>query len=274
MVEIKIDTEEIIFRIYLAGSEAAANFATIRGIHDVLPADESGDLTVLHAGGDRVVGFRYHAPSVDPLFGMQVSLHALTLPGPLASPANETLLLRAADAVIYVDEREPGDPTASVRAFQSHLDKLDALGRQPDELPVSVVCFEDGLDDREKIFESSGRRWSPTICRSRSDSSDLSAIFDDARARILENYRRYENELATRGLHDHIKIRNRIYEKVTLTLPSDLGSEPGVEAREREVRLVESHPAGSFASTARPALVVFAAIILVAIAAVALSFAF
>ena len=152
MVELRMAQREIVFRVFYGGDEGATKFATIRSLHESLCGDD-GAISVVHAGGDRIVSFRHRPRFVEPLFGLDVSVEMITIPGPLTSPANAELLMGVADAVIYLDDRSYSqhDDVVSER-FDAFIDALGGA-RAPGELPLFVQCYGDGPDDRPGLFE-------------------------------------------------------------------------------------------------------------------------
>ena len=241
MVEIKVDSKEIIFRIVFVGGEEATKFAALRQLHEGLD-DNADDLTVIHAGGERIVGFKQDLGGGDRLFGMNVTLHAVTRPGQQHSPANDVLLLGAADAVVFLDDRDPRNESAA-KHFGHLLEQLKGLNRRPEELPLFIHCYADGPVNRKKVFRRLSQAWKPAFFMSQDDSIGIIEVFSAAQEQVLKNYKRYESDLAKRGLEGHIKIRDRIYEKVYVG--NETGAPTDVNADSREIRLIKNLNQGS-----------------------------
>ncbi len=234
MVEIKVDTDEILFRIVFAGRDRATKFATLRTLHGAFADAGDRPMIVMHAGGDRVVGFDLPVAETEKLFGMAVRIEALARPGERRSPANDVLLHRSADAVIWLDDRD-GDPDGLAPiAFENFLGDLERIGRKPEDLPIFVQCYGDAPDgDRRALYKSRRRSWRPDL-RIIGVGNDERDVFIAARDAVFGAYRRYEKDLSRAGLQGHVKIRDRVYERLV--------SQPGNETpREmQEVRLLRS----------------------------------
>ncbi|MCB9832299.1 MAG: hypothetical protein H6807_07470 [Planctomycetes bacterium] len=233
MVEIKVDTDEILFRIVFAGRDRATKFATLRALQESFAAD-GGPMIVMHAGGDRVVGFGLPVAEEERLFGMKVRIEVLARPGPRQSPANDVLLHRSADAIVWLDDRDD-DGDADCVAFGQFLDDLDRLGRKPRDLPIFVQCYADaGGGRRRAAFERKHGDWRPECRLVGEGARQVAEVFIEARNAVFGAYRRYEKELARAGLEDHVKIRDRVYERLPM-MP-----EKGPISSRRDVRLIQS----------------------------------
>lgn len=231
MVELRMTEREIVFRVLYAGDDGATKFATIRSLHESL---SGGSINVLHAGGDRVVMFRHRPRVVEPLFGLDVSVETLTIPGRLRCPANAELLMSVADAVIYLDDRSHREDEDVVsERFEEFLGRLGST-RGGRDMPFWVQCYSDGPPQRLRLFEREGA-WAPRVEVLDSDARPR-VVFERVQDAMLTEAREWERDLRRRGLDDHVKIRDRIYEKVALlpAAPPEDGVSPA------EIRLVRS----------------------------------
>ncbi|MCA9320058.1 MAG: hypothetical protein KDB53_04955 [Planctomycetes bacterium] len=260
MVEIKLESRQIVFRVLYLGGEAAAKFATLRALQEELAEGPMDRITVLHAGGDRIVGFSYRPPNTPPVFGMQVTINALTIPGALNEPANEVLLLRAADAVVWLDDA----PTTaeSPAAFRALLQELRGTRDKPAEFPVFVQGRTTHGPAELRAYARPIAGFRPRV-RSLDGNSTLSPalVLAEVGSEILDVYRRWERELGRKGLKDHIKIRDRIYERVCLT--STVDAEAALEP-DPEVRMIPSTGTPSLGVPRWLLLALLAAVILAA----------
>ncbi len=247
MVEIKVDRQEIVFRIILSGHQKSTKFATIRSLHDDLVNDGVEDLTVIHAGGDRIVGFRWPLDEQDGLFGMKVVIDVMARPGELHTSANDVLIYRSADAIIYLDDRDP-DVQAVPTHYAELLQLLESLSRKPEELPILVQTYDDASQDRRPLFVHRKSKWVPELHRVGKSEKRPIDVLDAAKAQVLSNYRAYEKELESRGLEGHIKIRDRVYECV----PVDPRVVPSHDPLAGDVRLISKtndHPRANIRRT-------------------------
>lgn len=223
MVEVKVESEEIIFRLLYLGSPSSTRFANLRAIHESLPAACRSDLAVLHAGRDRIVRFRHRPEDGSKVFGLGVAIDVLTMPGTPLGGANLKLLADAADAVVWLDDRAPtGDGEDA--AFLELLGGLDALGRRPDELPIVVQCYQDTPDRRAAGYRAPSRSaWKPHVARIPDLPDAPRRVYDEVRERLLEVFRGIELELDRDGFDGHLRIRDRLYEKITRSGPARAG---------------------------------------------------
>lgn len=250
---------EIVFRVLYAGDDGATKFATIRSLHESL-CEQDENINVLHAGGDRIVSFRHRPRLVEPLFGLNVAVETLTIPGRLRCPANAELLIGVADAVVYLDDRSHReDDDVVAERFERFVTRLESA-RSERDVPFWVQCYSDGSETRRDLFERDGD-WNPRI-----EVLDAEArprlVYERVQDAMLGAAREWERDLRRRGLGDHVKIRDRIYEKVAL-LPAAV---PEGHEFPEEVRLVRSLVADGVPPSRR-SLVVAAVVVLMAAAA-------
>ncbi len=266
MVEIKVDNREIIFRVVLSGHHLATKFATIRELYDELSKGGVEKLTVIHAGGDRIVGFRWPLTESDSLFGMQVKIDVMARPGESKTSANDVLIYRSADAIVYLDDREPNQDGAA-QHYHGFLRQLESLSRKPEELPLLVQIYEDAEMDRQRVFITEKSGWTPELHVTGPKNQTVLEVLTAAKIRVLENYRRYESELSKQGLEGHIKIRDRVYECV----PVEPGMVPALDDDSPEVRLIEGLGGGSHSNRLTFKFLLMIALVTTIVAAVLVS---
>ena len=102
MAEIKTERAEIIFRILYVGPETAQKVAILQSLHDHLPAEITDPVSVLVAGNDRIISFRHRPADVKADGALDVALDACAIPGKIADTGALRLLLRSADAIVFV----------------------------------------------------------------------------------------------------------------------------------------------------------------------------
>jgi len=239
VVEIKLETREILFRVLYLGRAESTKFETFRSLKEKL--GDSGDrVGVLHAGGDRIITFRHRPEGDAQLFGMEIAVDAVAIVGDSESSANETLLLRAADGIVWIDDGVVGeDVWPVVESLHQSLRRLEVLRRSPADLPLFIQGRDKTLRNRSKDYRRGIDAWRPNI-RVLSDNVDSASIFKEIETHILNDFRGYERELSRHGLTDHIKIRDRIYEKVCLSPAFPKDDAPKKVDDRPEMRLIGS----------------------------------
>ena len=268
MVEIKLERQEILFRILYVGRKESTKFAVMRAIQDQLKSKAEDHLLVLHAGGDRVVSFRHDLGTDQRLYDLSLAFDLLTIPGELKTPANEELLLRAADAIVWLDDGDPSGADECFSQCERVLGRLTTLRRAPDDLPVFVQGYDDAMRVAGRRYRRMAGGWRPVVRGLREGGLTAADVVKDVEAAVLERYRVWEQEMRSRGMPHHIRIRDRIYEKICLTADC---TDDEIPAMEPEMRLIKAMapPAGRH-FTIR--WVVATLLLLVAAAAAAASF--
>lgn len=193
MVEVRVERREVCFRIVFLGRSGATKFANVRRLHEALADRGPGELTVMHAGGDRVVGFRLFDESEEPVDELRVGFQCVTIPGEPRSPATERLLAASADAIVWLDDRE-GEDASAPSHLGATLEALDGDFMVEDEdpwpRPVLVQCYADDDEERAGLYRKALGDREGRIRRVDSDDAGLISVFDDARERVIEAFRR------------------------------------------------------------------------------------
>ncbi len=237
MVEIKLERQEILFRILYLGRRESTKFAVMRAVQEQLSSKEEDHLLVLHAGGDRVVSFRHDLGNDQRLYDLGLAFDLLTIPGVMKTPANEELLLRAADAIVWLDDGEPAGADDCVSQCERVLDRLATLRRGPDDLPFFVQGYEDAMRGAGRRYRRLAGGWRPSVRGLREGGPTAADVVRDVEAAVLDRYRVWEREMRSRGMPHHIRIRDRIYEKICLTTDYTDDEIPAVEP---EMRLIKA----------------------------------
>ncbi|MEZ6194225.1 MAG: hypothetical protein R3F20_00630 [Planctomycetota bacterium] len=201
MVEVRVESKEIDFRIAYLGRTGATKFANIRRLHDALRPLGAGDLTVIHAGGDRIVGFHLVDEEESRLFEMRVGFKLVTIPGEIRSRANELLLASSADAVVWIDDRvgeDQGAPTALAEVLGAIADQ----GVGEAARPVMVQCYSDDGEDRATRYRRSLEGREARIRRIDSDEEGVRGLFEEVKKHVLDTYRELERGQPGRGRRD------------------------------------------------------------------------
>lgn len=202
MVEVRVEKREVCFRIAFLGPSGATKFANIRRLHDAVQDRGPEDLTVIHAGGDRIVGFKLFDAREEPLDDLRVGFECVTIPGEPRSPATERLLAASADSIVWLDDRESEDELAP-KGLQSALEAMDrdleATGDDPWPRPVVVQCYADDDTERSTLYREALGEREGRIRRIASDEEGLVSIFDEARERVIEIFKEESSRAAGKG---------------------------------------------------------------------------
>lgn len=198
-MDIDIKAGTMTFRVLYHGPEGATKFLNLRGLQSSV--DDSENLSVLHADGDRVVSLAMEECDSPPLLGLRVGFQALAAPGTIGSRAVERLLVLAADAVVFLPDRRHPTGVESRQALARLTEDLTEAGIQAGDVPLLIQNYEDGssrlqpghLDAHTLSFE-------PTFVSVPGDTPEAAdMVFSRAREAILERVRAMAADLGDEG---------------------------------------------------------------------------
>lgn len=172
MSETRAERTTFVFRILYLGSNGAKKFDAVKRLHAALPADETEPMSMLVAGSETIVSFRFRPKDVKIMGIHDVAYDVHVCPGRFRTGAAHRLLVRNADAVIFMVDGDSKDPH---RDFDEVVACLGTLGKSPEDLPLVVAMDEKvAADDwaREARAE-----WHPLLHRIGDSPDDVVDVF-------------------------------------------------------------------------------------------------
>lgn len=171
MSETRAERSTFVFRILYLGSSGARKFDAVKRLHAALPADETEPMTLLVAGSETIVSFRFRPKDVKILGFHDVAYDVHVCPGRFRKGAAHRLLVRSADAVIFMVDGDSKDPH---RDFDEVVACLGSLGKKPEDLPLVVAMDEKvEVDDWAREARSEWHPWLHRIGESAADVVDV-----------------------------------------------------------------------------------------------------
>jgi len=189
----------ITFRVLYMGPPGASKFLSMRRLQAHAPADEREDLMILHTEDARIVTFSW-VPDPDlEVMGCRIGFEMVTCPGEGCSRATARLLLRAADAFIFLPDRADPGGHASQQDLGEMLRELKTLEKHPDAIPLVVQTYSDHPRHTELAAAETPEGWPeirPMVLEDDSDAEVL-RVFAVVRQRLLDDCRRLEERLGS-----------------------------------------------------------------------------
>ncbi len=143
-MELDTSTGTLNFRILIHGPDGATKARNLAGLQEALPRDEVSAISTLHASGDRVMSF-VHRPRGMERRGFHCGFHYMVAPGAVKAPALERLMIQAADAVVFLPQREDPAGASSRSCFEALL--RDARSESAKRsIPLFALDYCDALD--------------------------------------------------------------------------------------------------------------------------------
>ena len=157
MVLFNAATKELTAKIVYYGPGLCGKTTNLQHIYDSLPQDGRGKMLSLATQTDRTLFFDFLPIELGTIRGMKTRIQLYTVPGQVFYDATRKLVLRGADALVFVADSQPQALDGNKESFQNLIDNLKEQGTDmatlphviqynkrdiPGALPVSVLDQE------------------------------------------------------------------------------------------------------------------------------------
>jgi signal recognition particle receptor subunit beta len=126
----------ISFKVVYCGTPLCGKTTNIQQIHAKLDPRGRSDLVSLSTAQDRTLFFDFLSVEADAIPGYKTTFHLYTVPGQVTYNATLQLVLRQADAVVFVIDSQMDRQRDNLQAFQSLEANLRLNDSSIDRLPV------------------------------------------------------------------------------------------------------------------------------------------
>ncbi len=132
-MRINARTRQILFKVVYYGPAEAGKTTNLQQIFRSIPSQVRSDMTVIDTEGDRTLFFDYFQMKLGRIGGFEPHINLYTVPGQAVYAATRRVVLRGADAVVFVADSAQErleENIAMWQQMQQHLQAL-RLGRLP-----------------------------------------------------------------------------------------------------------------------------------------------
>ncbi len=195
MATLRKEDNLICFKIVYCGAALGGKTTNLTQIHSRLAPAGRGDLVSLSTAADRTLFFDFLAIETNVLQGYKTLFQLYTVPGQISYNATLQLVLKQADAIVFVADSQIDRQRDNIQAFQNldanlrlngvALDKLPLVLQYnkrdlPNAAPVDYMEFL--LNNRPKryvSFEADAARGSNVLATLNAVSQQLLSGFQD-----------------------------------------------------------------------------------------------
>lgn len=216
-------TKEITLKIVYYGPGLSGKTTNLQYLHSILNPESKGRLLSLSTEADRTLFFDFLPIELGKIRDFSIRFQLYTVPGQVRYNATRKVVLKGADAVIFVADSQRDMREQNVESFENMRDNLLANNINPDEVPVILQYNKRDLGNIASIEELNG-----DLNRRQYHVVEASAI---SGAGVDDSFR-----LITRLLLKHISKKHRIEiqppkekERVSPELPFSQEKEIAVE---------------------------------------------
>jgi len=135
MVLFNAATKELTAKIVYYGPGLCGKTTNLQHIYDSLPQDGRGKMLSLATQTDRTLFFDFLPIELGTIRGMKTRIQLYTVPGQVFYDATRKLVLRGADALVFVADSQPQALDGNKESFQNLIDNLREQGTEMAALP-------------------------------------------------------------------------------------------------------------------------------------------
>ncbi|HJW33563.1 MAG TPA: ADP-ribosylation factor-like protein [Holophagaceae bacterium] len=135
MVLFNAATKELTAKIVYYGPGLCGKTTNLQHIYDTMPQDGRGKMLSLATQTDRTLFFDFLPIELGTIRGMKTRIQLYTVPGQVFYDATRKLVLRGADAVVFVADSQAPALESNKESFQNLIDNLKDQGAELAKTP-------------------------------------------------------------------------------------------------------------------------------------------
>lgn len=135
MVLFNAATKELTAKIVYYGPGLCGKTTNLQHIYDTMPQDGRGKMLSLATQTDRTLFFDFLPIELGTIRGMKTRIQLYTVPGQVFYDATRKLVLRGADAVVFVADSQAPALESNKESFQNLIDNLKEQGTDLSKIP-------------------------------------------------------------------------------------------------------------------------------------------
>ena len=129
-------TKEITLKIVYYGPGLSGKTTNIQNLHSVLNSENKGKLLSLSTESDRTLFFDFLPVELGKIKEFSIRFQLYTVPGQVRYNATRKVVLKGADAVVFVADSQRDMRDQNIESFENMRDNLISNNINPDEISV------------------------------------------------------------------------------------------------------------------------------------------
>lgn len=129
-------TKEITLKIVYYGPGLSGKTTNLQHLHAVLNPDTKGKLLSLSTESDRTLFFDFLPIELGRIREFSIRFQLYTVPGQVRYNATRKVVLKGADAIVFVADSQKAMQEQNIESFSNMRDNLFSNNINPDEIPV------------------------------------------------------------------------------------------------------------------------------------------
>jgi small GTP-binding protein len=129
-------SKEITLKVVYYGPGLCGKTTNLQKLHTTMSSDKKGKLLSLSTDADRTLFFDFMPVHLGKIKDFNIRFQLYTVPGQVRYNATRKLVLKGADAIVFVADSQKAMKDANVESLQNMKENLIANNINPDEIPV------------------------------------------------------------------------------------------------------------------------------------------
>ena len=144
---VSLERKEINFKIVCYGPPLGGKTTNLQHLHEVMPQDAKGKLTMLSTAQDRTLYFDFLPLKSEAIKGFVSRFQLYTVPGQPIYEKTRRIVLTGADGVVFVSDSQWGKMKENAQSFANLRENLSLHGRSMADIPYVFQYNKRDLDD-------------------------------------------------------------------------------------------------------------------------------
>lgn len=146
-------TKEITLKIVYYGPGLSGKTTTLQYLHSTLDSRTMGKLLSLSTEADRTLFFDFLPVEIGKIKDFSIRFQLYTVPGQVRYNATRKIVLKGADAVVFVADSQIEMKEQNIDSYDNMMDNLRSNGINPDEIPILLQYNKRDLQNLLSIEE-------------------------------------------------------------------------------------------------------------------------
>jgi len=147
MAFVNFEKKEINFKVVYYGPPLGGKTTNLIHLHEVIPQDSKGKLTILSTQQDRTLYFDFLPLKSEAIQGFVSRFQLFTVPGQPIYEKTRRIVLTAADGIVFVADSQWSKMPENAESFQDLKDNLEYNGLHLDTIPYLIQLNKRDLED-------------------------------------------------------------------------------------------------------------------------------
>jgi signal recognition particle receptor subunit beta len=136
MVLFNYSTKELTAKVVYYGPGLCGKTTNLQWVHEKLPIKNKGKMLSLATETDRTLFFDFLPIEIGTIRGMRTRIQLYTVPGQVFYNATRRMVLKGADAVVFVCDSQEAMLDANLESYENMRQNLESNEIDPDEVPI------------------------------------------------------------------------------------------------------------------------------------------